>query len=386
MNPANIDLDIGIGIYTSHSKGFIGYLRRFYKDFIVDEIGKNGIPASVMASLGRPSLLNGKYQCGVLIKEGVSTLDCIQTISKKAGVSPKLLFYAGLKDVKSLSYQYLAIKTGRSLYHLKFNRCKFLPIYRSDNPITVGWNRGNIFTIRIRDVSQTFDKVRLVSEFKDSLLPNFYGYQRFGYRKPYNHEIGKLLLKHQFSSALQLLIDRYHVYFKNLKDMDLRDPIKYLRRIPYKILKLILQSYQSYIFNLYLTKRIILYGSLEKSLSGEKVWVIEDPLNSKLRKTVPVAPLVGYRYKDFSSDCGKLIYKIMKEEDILPRDFIIKQFPELSLAGGFREISMVPWRLETKAVEDGSIIVRFTLNRGCYASIFIREVMKPYDPVKIGLI
>ena len=60
---------------------------------------------------------------------------------------------------------------------------------------------GNNFKIQISDCS---DELSSFNE-QNSIL-NFYGYQRFGSKRPVTHLIGKAILQRDFDSAVELIL------------------------------------------------------------------------------------------------------------------------------------------------------------------------------------
>ena len=71
--------------------------------------------------------------------------------------------------------------------------------------------------------------------------------------------------------------------------------------------------------------------------------------------------------------------KILEEELLTPKDFFIKDFQELSVEGGFRNASI---NYDNFSIDKD--LVKFQLSRGSYATIVIREILKPDDPLSCG--
>ena len=73
------------------------------------------------------------------------------------------------------------------------------------------------------------------------------------------------------------------------------------------------------------------------------------------------------------------IQKILEQEEISPPEFLIKDFQEISIEGGFRNsaIHCDDFHISNDTVE-------FQLPRGSYATIVIREILKPEDPLSCG--
>ena len=89
-------------------------------------------------------------------------------------------------------------------------------------------------------------------------------------------------------------------------------------------------------------------------------------------------PLVGYSYYK-KTRFDYYVSKILEEEEISPKDFFIKEMQELSNEGGFRQAVI---SCSNYSVDEN--IVEFTLSRGSFATILLREIMKPEDPIKSG--
>ena len=89
-------------------------------------------------------------------------------------------------------------------------------------------------------------------------------------------------------------------------------------------------------------------------------------------------PLVGYSYYK-KTRFDYYISKILEEEEISPKDFYIKEMQELSNEGGFRQAVI---SCSCFSVNDN--IVEFTLSRGSFATILLREILKPENPLSSG--
>ncbi|HSA97874.1 MAG TPA: tRNA pseudouridine(13) synthase TruD, partial [Candidatus Nitrosotenuis sp.] len=89
-------------------------------------------------------------------------------------------------------------------------------------------------------------------------------------------------------------------------------------------------------------------------------------------------PMVGHSYfKKTRFDLH--ISKIMQDEGVSPKDFFFKEMQEISAEGGFRTASV---RCTNFSVEKNA--ASFTLQRGSFATIVMREIMKPDDPLGAG--
>ena len=89
-------------------------------------------------------------------------------------------------------------------------------------------------------------------------------------------------------------------------------------------------------------------------------------------------PFVGYSYYK-KTRFDYQISKILDFEEISPKDFFIKEMQEVSNEGGFRQaaVSCSNYSTNKDALE-------FTLSRGSFATILLREIIKPPDPLIAG--
>jgi tRNA pseudouridine13 synthase len=392
-----IDSDIGILSYTTEYSGCGGKIRTSPGDFAVSEV----LDKKTISSLSAEGF--AVYR---LKKSGIDTNHALERIFKKFGVHLKAL---GLKDAAARTEQYVC-SVGKN---------KFLPNY-SDEKISlerIGFAKkplsakdmvGNNFVIKI--TGATDDISNFVEH--DKIL-NFYGYQRFGSKRPVTHLVGKALIQKRFGDAVNLILSYTSEYDseENTKirkmmadsskypetlqliprQMDLEiilleemiehaNPQKALYKLPLSIRRLFVDAYQSYLFNLTLSKS---YEYGEKLFAPQQDDVCYDK-NAKLGKYEmephqnTAIPLVGYSYfKKTRFDYH--ISKILDEQEVSVKDFYIKEMQEASNEGGFRTARMIC--ADFAAKKDTA---SFTLQRGSFATIVMREIMKPSDPLRSG--
>ncbi|MEM2691719.1 MAG: tRNA pseudouridine(13) synthase TruD, partial [Candidatus Bathyarchaeia archaeon] len=183
------------------------------------------------------------------------------------------------------------------------------------------------------------------------------------------------------------------------------------RKLPVKLRKLIPQAYQAYLFNRFLSKRIALGLPINAAEVGDYVVKIETTglpsqklyeiasqmkipeINSAIAsgKMRLAIPLVGFRQRLTEGVQGEIEKQILKEEGIAPENFKIKGMPELSLKGGLRTAltTLKDFRVDEISRDHANprrnmAKISFTLHRGSYATAFLRELMKPRNPVKAG--
>ena len=393
-----IDSELGISVYTTNFAGCGGIIKKQNEDFVVSEIISEKAHSQINSEFG--------YTVCKLKKNGIDTTHALSDIFKKYGIRFKSL---GLKDASAITEQFVV--TTSKIKHdflISESRYDLKKIGFTSKPLSKKEMVGNRFKIKISGVSDT------LSQFKehDKIL-NFYGYQRFGSSRPVTHLIGKALIQKDFVQAIHLLLSftseydtaqntelrkimtdesKYSEALKIIPNrMDLEkialkemiehnNPVKALRALPLSIRRFFVQSYQSFIFNKTLSMS---FENCEDVFSPQANDVCYDK-NSNLGKfeNDPLQrlaiPFVGYSYYK-KTRFHYYIEKILKDEGITPKDFFSKELQEVSSEGGFRNSSI---KCEDYTV-DGNI-VSFSLLRGSFATIMLREIMKPENPLAVG--
>ncbi len=140
------------------------------------------------------------------------------------------------------------------------------------------------------------------------------------------------------------------------------------------------QAYQSFLFNKTVSEAFNFGENLFEPQSDDvcfdknsNIGKFQNDGSQKL-----AIPLVGHSYyKKTRFDYH--IQKILFDECISTKDFLIKELQEVSIDGGFRNalISCTNYSLNDN-------VVNFTLSRGSFATIILREIMKPDEPLLAG--
>ena len=393
-----IDSDIGILVYTTNFSGCGGTIRKQKEDFNVSELITEKSNSRICSESG--------FAVYKLQKNGIDTTHALNEIFKKHGIRLKSL---GLKDASAVTEQFV-FTTYKTNQHFEINESKYnlKKVGFTDKVLSKKEMIGNNFQIKIDGASNELSEF---NEF-DKIL-NFYGYQRFGSRRPVTHLIGRSLIQKDFADAVDLLLSftskydrdentklrelmadksKYSEALKILpKGMDLEkialeemiehdDPIKTLRALPLSIRRFFVQAYQSYIFN----------QTLSMSLdAGEELFLPQPDdvcydKNSELGKfendpsqSLSI-PFVGYSYYK-KTRFHYYIEKILRDEGITHRDFFSKEIQEISSEGGFRNSSI---KCDYYKAKDN--VVSFSLSRGSFATIVLREIIKPENPLTSG--
>lgn len=395
----NLDKLIGISTYCTKTEGIGGRIKSSPEQFFVSEILRERSLEKISAS--------GSYAVYKLKKQGIDTNHALSDIFTKYGLRLKAL---GLKDANATTEQYVCdMTTGRSTNTLVTNRYTLEKIGLLQKPLTKKDMIGNHFKIKIEDAD--FSKISQFNE-QDKIL-NFFGYQRFGSRRPVSHLIGKAILRKNFDHAVETLLSytsEYDLPHNNkiremLKDksnysktfsevppqMDIErivldeminhgDALRALRAIPIQLRRFFVEAFQSFVFNQTVSMAYEFGESLLQPQLGDVCFDKNDNLgryqnDPQQRLTIP---LVGYSYSK-KNRFDNFISQILVEQQITPKDFFVKEMQEASEEGGFRQVTML---CNDFAIKEP--YVDFTLSRGSYATILLREIMKPSDPVSAG--
>ena len=152
------------------------------------------------------------------------------------------------------------------------------------------------------------------------------------------------------------------------------------------MLKLYIHSYQSFLFNKALEQFIKSNKNNEKTYNKELIKnekINNDNLiNDKTFLINVKIPLIGFATELSNKKIEKIIKKILEQEQISPRDFIIRQIPDLSQEGSERNLLIKINDFEIISIENDElnknkekIIVKFSLPKGCYATVLIENLL-----------
>ncbi len=186
-------------------------------------------------------------------KKDMTTWEMLDILSNHMGIRRRDIGYAGLKDKHAMTIQYISVMAihEEKLKAFSHDKIKILSTVRHNNKIRVGHLKGNRFKIRLKKVlGVQKDKLDSVLKWiKTNGVPNYFGNQRFG-TDGNNWEDGKKLLD---------------------GTLKMRDR---------KTREFLMGSYQSYLFNKWLAKRMELNLLLEKFTEEETEQVMNLPKGS----------------------------------------------------------------------------------------------------------
>ena len=447
-NERELEKGVGIEIYsTSGFSGISAIYKKKYKDFIVKEITSTGQVLEI-GGYDNPISFSedskDRYTTFNLVKINKDTFGAIRMISRALEIHPNLIEVSGLKDKRSISVQKTSIKGNHieKLKKLKLKDIFFRGITPTRKPVKLGSNRGNHFIITLRNIEKKVNEEERIKALFNELhargFPNYYGLQRFGTFRPNSHIVGRFILEGEYQKAYdEFVLATYSTELpqsqlvreelKKTGDLEKaynsfpeslnyeRDMIKYLidnprdyegaiNHLPNYLIKILISSFQSYLFNIMLSLRHKYGNSLYKPIKGD-VFVILDDDNgnitkikytygglydkflqeaNNLNRARIVIPLIGYNTNldDFPL-MKSILLEILDKEQISAEIFNNELLYTYEFKGSFRPIIGKPLGLKIlEYTEDdcfqnkNKLKIEFSLQKGSYATMLLREIIK----------
>ena len=393
---------------TDGVPGVGGRIRDEPEDFLVEEI-----PLYEPAGHGEHALF-------LLEKRGISTFEALLWVSKAAKVSEHVIGYAGLKDARAVTRQWMSVArvSPERLLEIRDPRIRVLAAARHPSKVRIGHLKGNRFTIRIRgaDVSRLRAGREALGRLAERGVPNAYGAQRFGVKED-GHQMGRALVRGDYPEFFAYLLGRpdpregdprvraareafdagdleealrrfpmKHRIQKKALGTLLRtgDPLKAFEALGKRPRRIYVSAYQSWLFNRCLDARLEA-GTHDRLLEGDLAWLhrsgalyrVEDPAGEEGRasrfEASATGPLWGY---DLRRPAGK---PLRAEQEILEAEGLSDDAfrAEAIRTRGARRPYRVPL-VDGSLERDGedALLARFTLPPGAFATVVLDELMK----------
>lgn len=152
------------------------------------------------------------YTHFILFKENLDTFQATGQLTEILRVSPSAFAYAGTKDRRAKTTQWVSIKRGDPLRivsaasknrNMKLGNFCFKP-----EPLKLGMLRGNRFRIVIRKVTASEEEIKTSMEnFRENGFINYFGLQRFGNcAEVPTYKVGIEILKNDWKKACILIL------------------------------------------------------------------------------------------------------------------------------------------------------------------------------------
>jgi tRNA pseudouridine13 synthase len=290
-------------------------------------------------------------------KRGLSTPELGRQLARALGVGEHEVSWAGLKDRHAVTTQWLSLpakKAEGALASLSIPGMELLEAKRHGNKLKNGHLRGNRFTLWLRDVVDAAAAQASFERLVAHGVPNYFGEQRFGLKDD-NADAGKLLLRGERLPRRPSAFER----------------------------KLFLSAYQSALFNRLAAARVEA-GTLGRALAGDVLrktdsgglFVCEAPEvdqpRVEAREVSAAGPLFGPKMPRAQGEVAASEEALLASEGMALEDF---RRGKDETEGGRR-----PYRVflgEPSLAQEGSALrLAFSLPRGSYATVVLRELTK----------
>jgi tRNA pseudouridine13 synthase len=411
---------VGIEFYASGGAPCSGRAKSSPEDFVVEE----QLTESMVAGPERPDYFP-------LYRVEKRSIDTLHMAKDFAGELRGRVSYGGLKDKRARAVQYVTPTSRRGLRPIRITKEYYTAelVGYVPEPMSRARVAGNRFTVILRDCcAEVGLRVgEAISLAEERRVPNYYGLQRFGASGSGTHLVGKALVKQKFEEAVRLLLEapasgglgagreasEAMAAEKYAEGISLLPPgrdverlvaselvlhpgrwVGALRRIPIKLRRLYVQAYQSFVFNRTLSRAVAEGEDISKMQAGDN-WADTSPdglvtapprgvRDNPTPRAVPMVQVAGYAFRDYGSRFDRCLKEVLEAEEVEPASFYVKEMQEVSAEGGFRRPHLAV-RDASWSVEERAATLNFTLGKGQYATVLLREILKPRDPAASGL-
>jgi tRNA pseudouridine13 synthase len=275
-------------------------------------------------------------------------------------------------------------------------------------------------------------------------IPNFFGHQRFGTTRPITHLVGKAIVRGVFEEAAMLFLAKPSVHehpasrqarqnLQSTLDFKMaqetfpkqlrfeRTMLKHLcdypgdfvgafQCLPVKLQALFVQAHQSYLFNRFLSARAEHSLPLSEALEGDYVVGVErsglpmttaaktvtaqnlSEVNTQVKtgRLRVALPIFGVKQKLSQGIMGEIERKVLEKEKIPLENLRFNELSRVGGKGGLRT-AVTPvkdFKLQSVSANtygsECQVAVSFMLLRGSYATVVLREIMKPSNLITAG--
>jgi len=425
---------VGIEYYVSDADGIGGRLRSQPADFRVEELETvdpepvDADPAAYPHLLVRATL------------ENWDTNDFARAIANRLGMSRERVNWAGTKDKRAVTTQLFTLDRVDPAALPTISGADLSVVGRLGRGLVFGDLAGNAFEVTVRGVTApagvtaVTDDLHAFAGAPDTDadgraigVPNYFGHQRFGSRRPVTHDVGLAIVDGDWERAVRIYLtqpgdgepDRTSEARTALADTEdwaaaldrfpeglryeramlhvLADGGSYreaLTALPENLQRLFVHAAQSYVFNCVLSRRLSAGMPFAEPVVGDVVCftrevaglqvpdpdrtqrVTEDRLavvrrHCRRKRAVVTAPLVGTETAFGDGRPGEIERSVLDAVGLSREAF---DLPEPYHSTGTRRAILVTTAVET-AVDD-VVDLSFALPKGAYATAVLREYLK----------
>ncbi|WP_247007422.1 tRNA pseudouridine(13) synthase TruD [Halorientalis litorea] len=446
MRPAHpVERTVGMAHYVSESDGVGGHLRDRTEDFRVRELEAfDHEPVEADPGAYPHVLLRATLR-------GWDTNDFASALSDALGASRERVSWAGTKDKHAVTTQLFSMKNAdpEAVAAVDLSDADVEVLGRTGRPILFGDLAGNAFEVTVRDADAPERADAVTADLRAFAggapedpdapvgVPNYFGQQRFGSKRPVTHEVGLSILRGDWEGAVLAYVgnpserepeatrdareyaaetrdwagalDEFprHLRYERSMCHELADrgeglgAADYraaLETVPTNLQQLFVNAAQSYVFNRILSARLARGLPFDRPVAGDVVCfadadapeglalpdtdrtqrVDDERVDTVSRhcergRAFVTAPLVGTETDLDGGEPGEIARDVLTDVGIEPADF---DLPGEFHSTGTRRAVLVRTDL---TVEQDPLTLSFSLPKGSYATVVLREYLKA-DP------
>ncbi|WP_338511254.1 tRNA pseudouridine(13) synthase TruD [Erwinia aphidicola] len=291
-------------------------------------------------------------------KTGCNTRFVAEALAKFAGIHPRDVSFAGMKDRHAVTEQWFCLripgKVTPDLSTFELSGVQVLESARHSRKLRTGALQGNAFTLILRQISDRAVVEQRLQRIAAGGVPNYFGSQRFG------HEGNNLTMAQRWAA------DEIKVRERNKRSF-------------------ILSAARSAMFNQVVSDRLAQQGSLGKVLAGDALqltgrgsWFVAEAAeleslqqrvdNNELRVT---APLPG------SGEWGTREDALAFEQNSLASEAaLIALMDRERVDAARRAMLVIPRDLRWEWQDDATLEMNFWLPAGSFATSVVRELLQ----------
>eukprot|EP00092_Neocalanus_flemingeri_P008480 GFUD01009137.1.p1 GENE.GFUD01009137.1~~GFUD01009137.1.p1 ORF type:complete len:626 (-),score=148.89 GFUD01009137.1:126-2003(-) len=411
-----------------------------------------------------------KYLHFTLYKENMETYEAISLLANKCRTDEKHFGFAGTKDRRGRTTQKVSVSmvsakqilgAARVMHKLQVGNFSY-----QKNELRLGDLGGNKFELGLRNVGiEEKDLKPVLDYFSETGFLNYFGTQRFGTMGVPTHLIGIKMISSNFSEAIDLILKprdfennfplkearrvwaesgdaqkALEILRKGRKDRTIEGKLFYglskrhkndqvgaLEEIPRQQRLLYCHAYQSYLWNMVVSKRIRTFGT--RVIKGDLVYRrkeemeseesdkqrpkedyiehVEDPDKYTIHDVL--IPIPGCKVKFPENEVKDWFDELLAEDD-LNLDSFVNSVKTYNLPGDYRNMVIKPWDVSwnivghddptedliksdrevmekspeesansengTKTHKYRALVLNMSLPSSCYATMALREILR----------
>ncbi|OAQ52870.1 hypothetical protein HTG_11120 [Natrinema mahii] len=448
---------VGMEYYVSDTDGVGGRLRADDADFRVRELERFDTEPADAPTDAYPHLV---FRATL---RGWDTNDFAARLSDALGISRERVNWAGTKDKYAVTTQLFSVYGADPEELPEIDGVDIEVLGRAGRNLEFGDLAGNAFELVVTDPDRPdnadaiTDELRAFGGLADEHrsddadgssddataigVPNFFGQQRFGSRRPVTHKVGLAIARDDWEGAVMAYLgnptdaepegtQKARAFVEETRDWQaalermphrLRyersmlhalaecegepGPDQYreaLERVPSNLQRLFVHAAQSYAFNLMLSERLERGLPFDRPVEGDVVCfsdtdapdglalpdtdrlqrVDERRVDSVTRhcergRAFVTAPLVGTETELADGEQGEIERAVLSDLGLEPADF---DLPGEFHSSGTRRAMLL--RTDLSLATD-PLTLEFALPKGSYATVLSREYLK-VDPIDLG--